>query len=547
MGDESSTVRRAFSHAPLRNLLFAWGLSNAALWAWAVTIATLTFQEGGAPAVAIVLAARLIPGAIAAPVVTVLASQMRGLFGPIAVTLVRIAGILIATTVLATEGPVSLLYVAVVIEGLGSGSMHALHIRALPLIARRPDELAIANSMTELLRASGLLLGPLVSSIVLYFGSALAACWLFICLLLASFLLLYRQSEAVGSEPAISQTTLLSQFKAGARAAVGDATILFILLLSILSGLVTGGLQVFLTAIAVDVLKWSSSGPSVLMSFIGLGGLLGGAISFSWAKRKDLSGPLAAGLVLIGLASIVLGAFALPIPAMAACTVGGLGLAVLLVMMNTLSQRAVPLKLQPAVFGLIALLQFFGVGLGGGVASVFVGMWGTVNGAIGYGAGLTGLGIIIWVSVRWLFANVDFYERELEVVRNSKLLHMLTVGPSIQIASCLERCIAEPGERIMKQGDPGHTAYLVGSGSLTVIADGNTIAELQAGDVFGEIALIRDVPRTATVVADVPTELWKLDRETFLYAVTQSPDCQQSVSNVILERLEEIEGSRKVD
>ena len=98
------------------------------------------FQQAGASGAALALAARLVPGAVSAPIAAVLASRMRGLLDLIAITWIRIGAILAGAIVLATDGPMWLLYAAVVIEGIGSGPMHALHIRALPLIARRPDE-----------------------------------------------------------------------------------------------------------------------------------------------------------------------------------------------------------------------------------------------------------------------------------------------------------------------------------------------------------------------------------------------------------------------
>ncbi|MGI9387574.1 MAG: cyclic nucleotide-binding domain-containing protein [Methyloligellaceae bacterium] len=518
---------------------------NAALWSWAITVATVAFQQAGAPAVALVLAARLIPGAISAPFATVLASRMPGLLGLIVIALIRAGAISLGALILLSDGPFSLLYVAIVIEGIGSGPMHALHMRMLPLIARKPDELAAANSLTELLRAAGLLIGPILSALVLSVGDASQAMLLSIILLLATLPLLQKREGAIGAVPGTSMTSPFSQLKDGALATMGDAKILILVAVSLLCGLIIGGIQVFTTAIAIDILRWGPPGPSILLGLFGLGGLLGGLLSLPLAGRKDLSGPLALGLVCIGLACIILGAFAFPAPVITVCVAGGIGLSVLLVMLNALLQRTVALPMQAAVFGLSTFVQLVGVGLGGSVGSAFIHMWGLADAPIIFGLCLIGFGLILWRLVLSIIAKIDFYEREFEIVRQSKLFRMLTVGPSMQVASCLERHMADAGEVLIRQGDRGEDAYLVGTGRVSVIVDGTTIAELGPGDVFGEIALLKDVPRTGTIVSATPTELWKLNRDAFLFAVTGTPDCNQTISSIAQRRLQEIANFRK--
>ena len=72
-----------------------------------------------------------------------------------------------------------------------------------------------------------------------------------------------------------------------------------------------------------------------------------------------------------------------------------------------------------------------------------------------------------------------------------------------------------PGEDVIRQGDVGETFYVVQSGQLEVLRDGAAVATLRAGDHFGEIALLHDVPRTATVRALTPARLFALPRAAF--------------------------------
>src|SRR5207237_5233880 len=94
-------------------------------------------------------------------------------------------------------------------------------------------------------------------------------------------------------------------------------------------------------------------------------------------------------------------------------------------------------------------------------------------------------------------------------------------GPSILAPAApreLERLAAglalvevEPMAAVFEQGDRGDRFYVIDSGRAVVEADGAEIGELGPGDFFGEIALLRDVPRTATVRALEPLKLWALD------------------------------------
>ena len=72
-----------------------------------------------------------------------------------------------------------------------------------------------------------------------------------------------------------------------------------------------------------------------------------------------------------------------------------------------------------------------------------------------------------------------------------------------------------PGEVVVEQGQPGDGFYVIGSGQVEVIRDGQVVNTQGPGDHFGEIALLMDVPRTATVIAKTPTQVFRLDREGF--------------------------------
>ena len=87
------------------------------------------------------------------------------------------------------------------------------------------------------------------------------------------------------------------------------------------------------------------------------------------------------------------------------------------------------------------------------------------------------------------------------------------------------------------QGDPGDAFYVIAAGALDVTVDGAPVSPLAAGESFGEIALLRDTPRTATITAREPSDLWALARTDFLAAVTGHGAATEAAEHVVASRL----------
>jgi CRP-like cAMP-binding protein len=96
---------------------------------------------------------------------------------------------------------------------------------------------------------------------------------------------------------------------------------------------------------------------------------------------------------------------------------------------------------------------------------------------------------------------------------------------------------AAAGEAVVRQGEDGDCFYVVESGRLEVLVDGRPVREHGPGDGFGEIALLRDVPRTATVRAIEDSELRALPREEFLAGVSGSAPSAAAAESVVAARL----------
>jgi CRP-like cAMP-binding protein len=112
---------------------------------------------------------------------------------------------------------------------------------------------------------------------------------------------------------------------------------------------------------------------------------------------------------------------------------------------------------------------------------------------------------------------------EVELLRNLPMFAALPLVTIEQLAGALEIRVYDDGAVVMRAGEAGDRFYLITSGTARVTVHDHDLPALGSGDGFGEIALLRDVPRTATVTADGPLSTLSLDREDFLGAISRTP------------------------
>ena len=113
----------------------------------------------------------------------------------------------------------------------------------------------------------------------------------------------------------------------------------------------------------------------------------------------------------------------------------------------------------------------------------------------------------------------------------------LPPGTIEHLAARLRPVSVGKGETVFRQGDPGDLFYIVEDGRCEIAIDGEKVADAWPGEAFGEIALLRDVPRTATVTCPEETTLLALERDEFIGAVTGHAPSREAAEAVIGGRL----------
>jgi hypothetical protein len=177
------------------------------------------------------------------------------------------------------------------------------------------------------------------------------------------------------------------------------------------------------------------------------------------------------------------------------------------------------------------------IGLGGLLAPGLVALVGVRTTLVVSGAFLPALMILLWTRLAAMDAMASVPERELSLLRSIPLFAPLAGVTLEHLASRMTAVRFPAGSVVVRQGDPGTQFFVVADGELDVGVDGRPAPSLAAGQYFGEIALLRDLPRTATVTARTDVELYALERDEFVSAVTGHPESAKSADAVIGARL----------
>ena len=291
------------------------------------------------------------------------------------------------------------------------------------------------------------------------------------------------------------------------------------------------------TSIATEIVRIGANGTPVLVGAVAIGGIIGGIATLSLDGRRSMSIPLATGLLTCGLALCTLTVTSVKAVALALISVAGIGVAYQAVCSRTLLQRSASGRSLDLLVGVNALI---GVSMSG--VSAFCAA--ELNAAIGVRGSLrvaAGLAVLGAVYALWRLTRIERLSptdrEELDAVKNVEAFGALSVAAANQIASALVSSPAAGGEVIVRQGDPAEDMFLIRSGVFEAAVDGERVRTMHQGDHFGEIALLFDAPRTATVRCLEAGTLWRLNREDFLRAMTGNATSKAAIKAIADQRL----------
>jgi len=535
-------LRRVLLNPDLRRLGTAWTLSIAAQWALIVALLVYAYQEGGAVGVGILGLARTLPTLIGVPIASTLGDRHSGTRVLLGIYATALATAIAAAVALALGSPFVILLVIAAVNAVATAAVRPLQNTIIPGLARSPEELVAANVATSTGEGVGLLVGPALGGILLVLGTAAAATAGALGMALATIAFsrvrpLIRLPGAASAARQSHGGRSKAGFLDGFRSLRSLPTPLLIIVVFGVQPFVRGMLTVLIVVATIGTLGLGESGVGLLNSAIGAGGIIGAIGSVLLVGRRRLAPFFILGLVFWGAPISVVGLLPVVWVAVAAMAVVGASNAILDVAGFTLLQRTIPNEMRASIMGLFEGYIAATAGLGGIVAPLLLAVLGVQGAFLVTGAILP---VVAAVSLRGVLRADDVAlvpEHQLRLLRGISMFAPLSVSTVEQLAGSLTALHFAPGEVLMRAGDPGDRFILIDAGSVEVEQAGKTLRTIGAGGHVGEIALLRSIPRTATVRAVTETSAFGLDSASFIAAVCGDREAAVSAERVVDARL----------
>jgi hypothetical protein len=535
-----ATLRQVLANPALRRLQLAWLIGIAAERAYLVALLVYAYDVGGVLAVGVFTMLASLPSGLVGPILSSVFESFSPARVLVGLHVVRAAVVAIAAVAIAADAGLGIIVAATIVEGVLTRQHTAFTRALLPALARTPDELIAGNAVTSLGEAAGALVGPGVAGILLIAGGPVLAVP-GAAYLLAGGLVLTLQVATVVRAAASGVSARVREVLGGFGALVAYPSAGLLVGLFISQVVVRGLLTVLIVSAAIELLGIGESGVGYINAAIGAGGLVGAVIAMSLLVGRSLSVSFAVSLATWGAPVAVVGLVPNPAVAFVMAGVVGAANASIDVAGYTLLARCVPNEVRGRVFGVLQSLVGFGMAAGAIAAPLLVDVAGLPGALVVAGIILPVLALISFRGVRRAEASAVLPERELAAMRRIPMFAPLPLTALEQLAHSLDPVSFAVGDRIITQGDPGDCFFLIESGSVEIVHDEHREATLGAGDGFGEIALLSDRPRTATVAVLEPMTGFRLPREAFLEALTGSPNAATAANEMATERLAALE------
>jgi hypothetical protein len=290
--------------------------------------------------------------------------------------------------------------------------------------------------------------------------------------------------------------------------------------------------------LAFQVFGMSPSGPGLLTGALGLGALMGSAATITLIGRKRLSTAISVGALATGLPLALITLVPAYPQAILLLMASGMARAFVDVGGRTLLQRAVKDEVLARVFGLQESAAMLGLSIGSALAPLLVFWLGGRRAFLAAGAFLPAMAIFAWrqLNLADRLATAPDPAR-VALLRATSIFHPLAQPVIERLSRNLIPVVPSAGELVIRQGDAGDRFYLIEEGTVRVSIDDRHVADLGAGNFFGEIALLRNAPRNATVTASGRVRLLALERTEFLDAVTGSHAAAEAAGRAVDLRL----------
>ena len=520
---------RIVRHPHLRRLEVAFAFFAIAENATWITVIVFAFARGGVGEAGVVMVVQLAPAVVVAPFAAYAGDRFRKDL-VLAVGYVAQSACMLGTAVaMWAEAPAGVIYGAATLVAVAVTFTRPAMGALLPAATSSPADLIAANVSVGVLEHLGVFLGPAVAGVLLQGGGqpsrVFAAMGGGMALAALSVARLRLDPSMLLPQEDVGAGDVVNDAVGGFRTLRHDADLRLLVFVLAISTVVTGAADVLFVAVADGLFDDSDAARAGLLgAAFGLGALAGALGSVALVGRSRLALPLAVVVAASGTALALMGGMSHLIPVIGLFIVAGAGDSVSRIAGTSLVQRVCAPGVLSRVFGVMEGLQMAALAVGAAAVSL----------------------LVEWLGLRLSLLVVGLAVPALLATRARQLVGLDAATPSprpalVQLvlaqpmfahlpAPTLERLLSvikpeefAAGVDVVRQGDEGDRYFLVESGELAVTIEGTPARSLGPGDGFGEIALVREVPRTATVTTRTPTLLQGIARDEFLAALSGHP------------------------
>ena len=529
--------RRVFANRRVRNVQIAGAGSTLGIWAYGVALPVYAYHAGGTRAVGLLFFARFVCAALASPWTGVLADRWSRRRVMLTSDVLRCAALVGMTAVASAGGTAYAIYVLAITTTVIGTAYNPAQAALMPSLVNSPEELTAANVVGNTISSVGMFAGPALGGVLLAVSgtSAVFALTAALNLWSATFVLQVPRDEP--AEPAERQH-LLRELTTGFATVLRERALRVVIGLSAAQAVIDGAIEVLLVVVALRLIHGGDNATlGWLNTAIGIGSLVGAVLVAVVAARRRLAGGLAIGLVLSAVPLALAAAVSTLAPTLV--LVGALGVGAIFVQVNgvTLLQRSAENEVMGRVFAFLESLIMAGIAIGSIATPGLVSWLGPRGALIAAGAVLPVLLVWLWPSLRRIDAEAKIAAEPLDLLRKIDIFTLLEEPVLERLASGATLLSVAPFQPVVSQGEIGDRFYVIAEGKASVEIDGAESRELGRGDFFGEIALLRDVPRTATVRALDSLRLYAVERDEFIAAVTGHAPTLEVADDVVTSRL----------
>jgi len=496
------------------------GLSFSS-WSFAIALGVYGFEAHGVVGAGLVALVRLLPGAIASPFAGLVADSLPRRTVLLASSILMAAILAGAAVAAGLDAPTGVVFVFPALFAVASSGYAPAEAAMFPLLARTPQELSASNVNHSAMENAGFIAAAISTGLLLTATSpgtvfAVAAAVTALTVVLIAFVRRDRRPEYEDEEFAGTAREL----SRGARALIFHPALRLSSLTLILLLLFEGFADVILISTALELLHLEEGAVGFLNASWGIGALVGGAALALMLDRGHLVAAIGGGSLLLGAATMLPGFFPEEWTSYVAWFGIGIGFTFVEVAGKTLMYRLASDETMGRVISALEAGRMLAMAIGS-LGAILLVEWLHPDGAlIALGALMPIFVVFCWARLRSYEVGAPVAEGPYLLLRGNSIFAPLPIATVERLSHDLVPVEFGPGEEVIVQGEHGDRFFLIESGQVEVFENGDFRRNEGPGESFGEIALLHDVPRTATVRTTEPTRLLALEREQFLTAVT---------------------------